>query len=54
MDSRYKEFKFPELQSINNFEYYKVYLKLKFIKIIKLSQKVIPKLKKIYKSKMNR
>jgi len=50
MDSRYKEIEFTELKYINNLEYYKVYFKLQIIKIIKLSKKVIPKLKKIYKS----
>ena len=36
--------------NLNDLEYYKVYFKLEIIKIIKLSKKVISKLKKMYKS----
>lgn len=52
MHSRYKEVKFPELQDINNLEYRKVFLKLKIMRLIKRSKKIIPKLKKLYKSKV--
>ena len=49
MDSKYKEFEFPELKDIKNLEYHRVYLKLKLASIRKCSKKVIPKLKKIFK-----
>jgi len=52
MNSKYKSIEFPELQDINNFEYHKVYLKLEMMEIIKLLKRVIPKLIKIYKSKV--
>lgn len=54
MNLKYEKTQFPELQDINNFEYYKVCFKLTVIKAIKLSKKVIPKLIKIYRSKIGK
>lgn len=52
MISKYREIEFPEIEKINNLEYYKVYMKLTITRIIKRSKKIIPKLKRIIKSKI--
>ena len=52
MISKYKEIEFPEIEKIDNLEYYKVYMKLEITRIIKKSRKIVPKLKRIIKSKI--
>lgn len=50
----YKKIDFPEIEEINNVEYYKVLITLKMEYYIKRSKKIIPKLKRILRAKMKR
>lgn len=52
MDSKYELIQFRRLEDINNLEYHSIYLKLRILKLIQRSKKVIPKLISIYKSKV--
>lgn len=52
MEPKYNLIEFPKLDEINNFEYYKTYFNLEIMKIKRLSKKIIPKLKKMYRAKM--
>lgn len=52
MDSKYERIEFMELEDINNLEYHKICLKFKLNFIIQRLKRVIPKLKKVLKSKL--
>lgn len=51
MYPEYKEIKFSELEYINNLEYHRTFLKLTIPRMIKLSKKVITRLKNIFITK---